>query len=34
MAENRVLLITGANKGIGLQIARDPAVYGFTVLVG
>ena len=27
-------LVTGANKGIGLQIAKDPAAHGFTVLVG
>jgi NAD(P)-dependent dehydrogenase (short-subunit alcohol dehydrogenase family) len=29
-----VALITGANQGIGLQIARDLAAKGFTVLVG
>ena len=29
-----VALITGANQGIGLQIARDLAGHGFTVLVG
>ena len=29
-----VALVTGANKGIGLQIAKELAQYGFTVLVG
>lgn len=30
----QVALITGANKGIGLQIAKDLAAHGFSVLVG
>ncbi len=34
MHHNPVALITGANKGIGLQIAKDLAAHGFTVLVG
>jgi NAD(P)-dependent dehydrogenase (short-subunit alcohol dehydrogenase family) len=34
MQEKRVALVTGANKGIGLQIAKDLAPHGFTVLVG
>jgi NAD(P)-dependent dehydrogenase (short-subunit alcohol dehydrogenase family) len=34
MQEKPVALVTGANKGIGLQIAKDLAVHGFTVLVG
>ncbi|MDR9853632.1 SDR family NAD(P)-dependent oxidoreductase [Paenibacillus sp. VCA1] len=27
-------MVTGANKGIGLQIAKELAAHGFTVLVG
>ncbi|WP_342416098.1 SDR family oxidoreductase [Paenibacillus sp. FSL R10-2782] len=34
MQDKPVALVTGANKGIGLQIAKDLAVHGFTVLVG
>ncbi len=34
MSEKRVALITGANKGIGQQIAKDLAGSGFTVLIG
>jgi NAD(P)-dependent dehydrogenase (short-subunit alcohol dehydrogenase family) len=34
MHDQRVALITGANQGIGLQIAKDLAAKGFTVLVG
>jgi NAD(P)-dependent dehydrogenase (short-subunit alcohol dehydrogenase family) len=34
MPDTRVALITGANKGIGLQIAKDLAARGFAVLVG
>ena len=34
MSEDRVALITGANKGIGLQIAKDLAGHGLTVLIG
>lgn len=30
----QVALVTGANQGIGLQIAKDLASHGFTVLVG
>lgn len=34
MQDNRVALVTGANQGIGLQIAIGLARHGFTVLVG
>lgn len=34
MNEKRVALVTGANQGIGLQIAKDLAAAGLTVLVG
>jgi NAD(P)-dependent dehydrogenase (short-subunit alcohol dehydrogenase family) len=34
MQEKRVALVTGANQGIGLQIAKDLAARGLTVLLG
>ena len=34
MQDKRVALVTGANQGIGLQIAKELAAKSFTVLVG
>ncbi len=34
MHDKPVALVTGANQGIGLQIAKDLAAHGFTVLIG
>jgi NAD(P)-dependent dehydrogenase (short-subunit alcohol dehydrogenase family) len=34
MHDKRVALVTGANKGIGFQIAKDLAMHGLVVLVG
>jgi NAD(P)-dependent dehydrogenase (short-subunit alcohol dehydrogenase family) len=34
MNEKPVALVTGANKGIGLQIAKDLSKHGLTVVVG
>lgn len=34
MQEGPVALVTGANQGIGLQIAKELVKHGFTVLVG
>jgi len=34
MHKKTVALVTGANQGIGLQIAKDLVAHGFTVLVG
>ncbi|AYG64218.1 SDR family NAD(P)-dependent oxidoreductase [Rhizobium jaguaris] len=34
MNNKPVALVTGANKGIGLQIAKDLTQHGFTVLIG
>ena len=34
MQDKRIAMVTGANQGIGLQIATDLVAHGFTVLVG
>jgi NAD(P)-dependent dehydrogenase (short-subunit alcohol dehydrogenase family) len=34
VSDKPIALVTGANKGIGLQIAKDLAAHGFTVFVG
>jgi len=34
MQDKPVALVNGANQGIGLQIAKDLAAHGFTVMVG
>jgi len=34
MQDKRVALITGANQGVGYQVAKELVVHGFSVLVG
>jgi NAD(P)-dependent dehydrogenase (short-subunit alcohol dehydrogenase family) len=34
VSDNRTALVTGANQGVGLQVARELVANGLTVLVG
>ena len=34
MPDNRVALVTGANQGVGLQVAKELVANNVTVLVG
>jgi NADP-dependent 3-hydroxy acid dehydrogenase YdfG len=34
MPDKRIALVTGANQGVGLQVAKELVVNGLTVLVG
>jgi len=34
MENKRIALITGANQGVGLQVAKELVAHGYTVLVG
>ena len=34
MQDKPVAMVTGANQGIGLQVAKDLVAHGFIVLVG
>src|SRR5580698_10789956 len=34
MENKRVALVTGANQGVGLQVAKELVAHGVTVLVG
>jgi len=34
MSDKRIALITGANQGVGLQVAKELVAHGYTVLVG
>ena len=34
MPDKRIALVTGANQGVGLQVAKELVANGVTVLVG
>ena len=34
MQDKRIALVTGANQGVGLQVAKELVAHGLTVLVG
>ena len=34
MHDKRVALVTGANQGVGFQVAKELVAHGLTVLVG
>ena len=34
MPDKRIALVTGANQGVGLQVAKELVAHGVTVLVG
>jgi NAD(P)-dependent dehydrogenase (short-subunit alcohol dehydrogenase family) len=34
MSDKRIALVTGANQGVGLQVAKELVTNGVTVLVG
>jgi NAD(P)-dependent dehydrogenase (short-subunit alcohol dehydrogenase family) len=34
MPEKRIALVTGANQGVGLQVAKELVANGVTVLIG
>ena len=34
MQINRLALVTGANQGVGFQVAKELVAHGLTVLVG
>jgi NAD(P)-dependent dehydrogenase (short-subunit alcohol dehydrogenase family) len=34
MQYKRIALVTGANQGVGLRVAKELVAYGVTVLVG